>query len=167
MKCAEVQTAIGCSRIEELPPEVLVHAGKCSECGAELDKGQKLQQLLALKKYEIPDANAVERCLAAVHDKIGQQPARTKMWMFPQPVLSFVRYGVAASFLVMVGMHLLLLPSVTPLESALSSPVASTQVASRIPVAGTNDTLRYPFYNKYPANIQYGPVQSRLVDYKY
>ncbi len=73
--------------------------------------------LLALKAYERPDANRVEkniqntmRTVRATSNVPSLFPDKSFAWMFAQP-----RYGVAALFVLFLGLHLLERP--LPTES--------------------------------------------------
>lgn len=97
--------------------------------------------LLALKKYESPDASRTEKNIQSIMRAVRTTsnvpslllfPDKSFAWMFAQP-----RYGVAALFILFLGLHLL----DRPMPTAPSAGIAMLKVpgaAEAVAAAGTN-----------------------------
>jgi hypothetical protein len=102
--------------------------------GTELD----IAGLLALKAYERPDAGRVEkniqntmRTVRSTSNAPTLFPDKSFGWMFAQP-----RYGVAALFVLFLGLHLLERP--LPTASVGSMAVVKASDEEIVAAAGTN-----------------------------
>jgi len=104
-------------------------------------EGLDIAGLLALKAFEHPDANRIEknvqstmRAVRVAHGKPSLLffPDKSLAWMFAQP-----RYGIAALFILFLGLHLMSRPmSAMPLDPTGVEPSGvEIDIAS---VVGTN-----------------------------
>jgi len=96
--------------------------------------------LLELKKYERPDASRVEKNIQNTMRAVRSTsnipsllifPDKSFAWMFAQP-----RYGIAALFVLFLGLHLLK----RPMPGATGSPVAVINNASEPEIMTSGDT---------------------------
>ena len=110
---------------------------------AALESG--LTELLAFKAYERPDKDRVEknienvmRAVRIAHKKpsLHHFPDKSMGWMFAQP-----RYGVAALFLLFLGLHLLNRPvpdapvGTTPIQTEVSTEMDLSPYSTNLPPA--------------------------------
>lgn len=101
--------------------------------------GLDIAGLLALKTYERPDGSRSEKNIQNIMRTVRATnnapsllffPDKSFAWMFAQP-----RYGVAALFIIFLGLHLLDRPvPVSPGPAGLERP----EPAAAITLAGTN-----------------------------
>ncbi|MFA7369365.1 MAG: hypothetical protein WC334_06950 [Kiritimatiellales bacterium] len=103
---------------------------------AELD----ITGLLSLKTYERPDEIRVEKNIQNIMREVRAAdrmpslllfPDKSFAWMFAQP-----RYGVAALFILFLGLHLLERP--LPVASAGTAMLKAPGAAEAVAAAGTN-----------------------------
>ncbi len=103
---------------------------------AELD----ITGLLALKTYERPDEIRAEKNIQNIMREVRATdrvpsllffPDKSFAWMFAQP-----RYGVAALFILFLGLHLLERP--LPVASAGTALLRAPGAAEEVAAAGTN-----------------------------
>lgn len=114
--------------------------------------------LLALKAFENPDADRLEKniqstlqAVRAAHKRPSLHffPDKSAAWMFAQP-----RYGIAALFVLFLGLHLMQRPiPVAPvgsaaleepgLEEALSAVTATNKLPTLIPPVPTGPRQNY------------------------
>jgi hypothetical protein len=103
--------------------------------------------LLALKAYESPDGDRIEKNIQNIMREVRTTnnapsllffPDKSFGWMFAQP-----RYGVAALFIVFLGLHLLErpLPATSVGTVMLRTPETAEAVAA---AAGTNYVKKVP-----------------------
>lgn len=107
------------------------------------DSGLDISGLLALKVFERPDADRIEkniqntlRAVRTAHKRPSLHffPDKSTAWMFAQP-----RYGIAALFVLFLGLHLMQRPMpdepVGSAASVVQEPVFGEVVSSAV---GTN-----------------------------
>jgi hypothetical protein len=103
-------------------------------------KEPDIARLLALKAYERPDPERVEKNVqstmqavraASMHPSLLLFPDKSMAWMFAQP-----RYGIAALFIIFLGLHLLRQP--IPREAV--GPVEAREQRMEIDVASVSET---------------------------
>ncbi len=96
--------------------------------------------LLALKTYERPDKVRVEKNIQNIMRAVRSAdrtpsllifPDKSAAWMFTQP-----RYGVAALFVLFLGLHMLSRPM--PTASIGTTNLEKPELASTVAAAGTN-----------------------------
>jgi hypothetical protein len=111
-----------------------------------------IEGLLSLKAFEKPSAERVEKCvqntMRAVREAHAKPsllhfPDKSYAWMFAQP-----RYGIAALFILFLGLHLLdrPMPSQEPVGSGVVSATmsADAELAARMALESTNTTATVP-----------------------
>lgn len=96
--------------------------------------------LLALKTYERPDKVRAEKNMQNIMRAVRSTdrtpsllifPDKSAAWMFAQP-----RYGVAALFVIFLGLHMLSRPM--PKASIGTTSLEKPELASAVAAAGTN-----------------------------
>jgi len=107
--------------------------------GEELD----IPGLLALKAYEMPDESRVEKSIQNImrevrtkgrHPSLLLFPDKRMGWMFAQP-----RYGIAALFVIFIGLQFLERPAQDPVQAgALQAVPVEEQMAAMGAAAPTN-----------------------------
>lgn len=102
--------------------------------------GLDIAGLLALKTYERPDETSAEKNIQSIMREVRTVnrmpslllfPDKSFAWMFTQP-----RYGVAALFILFLGLHLLERP--VPVESAGTAMLKAPGTAEAVAAAETN-----------------------------
>lgn len=110
----------------------------------EKTEGLDVAGLLALKAYEQPDAKRIKknvqgtmRAVRAAHKRptLHFFPDKSTAWMFAQP-----RYGIAALFVIFLGLHLLQRPM--PVDPVGTAPVEEPRVEMELLAA--TETNRAP-----------------------
>jgi len=183
MKCHDAQKQFILRDGTDLPEGVLEHVRMCPLCQKLFEGNRGIRSLLALKRYETPDADFESRNAGKIrlylhsHPRAGLREWFDALWA-PLPVLRIV---AAASILMLVAYHVgsVRLPSLsTPL--AERSPAADigmeplAPVITRTPIAqpapGINSpdpAITFVKSNTGPVRVQYGPEDSRPVSLEY
>ncbi len=112
----------------------------------EQTEGLDIAGLLALKTYEHPDAERIEKnvqstlqAVRAAHKRptLHFFPDKSAAWMFAQP-----RYGIAALFVVFLGLHLVKQPM--PAETVGTAAVQEPRVEMELLVATNRAPVAIP-----------------------
>lgn len=182
MNCARVRQEMLRYEDIELPPDLVRHIEGCPDCRRHAEQVKALRQLLALKNYERPSPRFEERLIAGVRRRIEHPDedralAPGMAWSWPRaardwPIPAF-RYALAAVFALLVGVHLLSIPTLAPLapvvaENRPAVPVAPT-FRSVLPPPGL-PPVRIPIAvasTGGAGRIEYGPGASSLVNFDY
>lgn len=131
--------------------------------GPELD----MTRLLALKTYERPDGTRTEKNIQNIMREVRAAdrtpslllfPDKNFAWMFTQP-----RYGVAALFILFLGLHMLNrpMPRVPVGNTSLVPPEPAAEVAA----AGTNQTQAVTVPGLTPAYTSFAGEPESLSSY--
>jgi hypothetical protein len=117
-----------------------------SEKEKTVDGELDISGLLALKAYESPDGDRVEKNIQNIMREVRMTnnapsllffPDKSFGWMFAQP-----RYGIAALFIVFLGLHLLERP--LPATSVGTVMLRAPETAEAVAAAGTNYVKTVP-----------------------
>jgi hypothetical protein len=186
MKCTDFKQQYaehdGC----DLPSPAAQHLVECPDCQRFVEQDKTLRGLLRLKHYEQPPEETLNRCSAAIQQRIAEDHA-DNLIMWPgwarNPVLA-----VAALLLVLLGAGLVFLrmqsPTAPPLQ--LAQP-AKTQAPRDMfdaawpnaPLKLADDGLQWsacpPAHcfdqpavtDSVPQRVQYGTRASSLVDFEF
>jgi hypothetical protein len=136
MNCTECQRLSLESDGGDLPEAVSAHLLECASCRRAHQRAVSLRQLLAIKRFEQPDASFEVRNLARVREGIANlQPASHGWWagllniLTGQPV-PVLRYAAAGVVLGLLGINWLSIRSLPPLPTASIEAVRTAQPVS-------------------------------------
>lgn len=146
---------------------------------AEWQSMQDTVNLVRLKRYEQPPSGTLENLAANISRQIRLlEPVEEKSWLGAPAV----RYGLAAVFLGLLGIHLLSassLPQADPISWGADAPLARTRPLSAslddpgmtLPSTPVLPRMHGIYYagvsNVAPATIQYGGQPSAVVEYDF
>ena len=167
MNCADIQRICLEYAGEALPADVQTHLAGCAECRAAGERAAFLVRLVALKRFEQPDAAFEARSLAAIRirvQEINEQPsgwlAQLRAWLefHPAPAL-----GVAAVVLAFAGWRVTGTLSGGP---GGAPSVAAVQPASTGTIYYATPVM-LASSNGGPGRVQYGPGDTVPVKLQY
>ena len=169
MKCRDIQKILLRDTDEELSADAQSHLAQCPACSAAMKQAKTLQGLLALKRYEKPEAAAQERCVQAVLQRLRQGesvPEKKEILWFPKTITAHRLALAAALALLLVGGWVFLITPATQAPSTiLATPTTNLTTDVELP-ANQMLELMAPSTNVDPARIEYGTQPSRVVDFK-
>lgn len=108
MKCSKIQRLLFSTDPTDLADPIRDHLGRCPECARQHDQVLRLRNLVALKRYESPGPESVDRCIAQVRRQIAWIRWNTEQQEIdegPSIGVPWVRIGFAAAFILFLGMH--------------------------------------------------------------
>ncbi|MBN1269468.1 MAG: hypothetical protein JXB04_07775 [Kiritimatiellae bacterium] len=163
-----------------LPDDLAAHMAACDACRAFYEKGESLRRLLALKRYERRDAVRAAATRATIHQVLVEEAYKEQAAPAAEPAgalvaaLPFLRYGLAAALVALLGFHALLISPLSSVQSDLpealtpvrtASPSRPQPVVVRDAPAAAYEPLMLASSNIGPARIQYGTVPSVLTSF--
>ena len=108
------------------------------------EKTEEMARLLALKAYERPDGERVEKSVQDVMRAVREANSRPSLHFFPDKSLGWMfaqpRYGIAAMFILFLGLHLLYRPIPQASIDAAVVEVPSVMDPEFLAVAETNSS---------------------------
>jgi len=111
-----------------------------SKNGKTAGSGLDITGLLTLKTFERPDGARAERNIQNIMREVRAADRRPSLLLFPDKSFAWMftqpRYGVAALFILFLGLHLLERP--LPATSAGTSMLKAPGMAEAVAAAGTN-----------------------------
>lgn len=117
----------------ELPADLRRSVEQCPECRAFWMQTRRLAALIALKRYERPDEQALERCVIEARRRVSALEQNDEAltwgawWGTSMPAF---RFSMAALFIALLGLHMLSvsrLPSIHTSEQSLAEHVRENQ----------------------------------------
>ena len=121
-RCAKVKKELVLhGRNAELPPHLREALETCPECRTFWAQTRRVAALMALKRHERPDEQALQHCRMAVHRKLtelGERSARETwepVWESPFPAF---RFGLAALLMALLGLHIFSASHLPPIRTS-------------------------------------------------
>ncbi len=110
-KCSRLRRQLIRYGEDTLPDKLRAARDACPDCKRFFERTQLMRHLLALKNQE-PSADYEQRCVQGVHRRLRtllaeeaeKQRGWREIWLGPVPAF---RFGVAALFVVFLGLHLM------------------------------------------------------------
>lgn len=139
-KCSKLQKEILEHIHAEFPDDLRARVDQCPACSAFERRSRAIHGLVALKRYEKPDPAFEERCVSYVRRQIltGMYATDTEdagawqsVWESAFPAF---RFGMAALFVALLGLHMLMVGSLPTLDTADFSPRGGVAVDQQSPV---------------------------------
>ena len=174
MNCRRARNSLGLCDGRMLSDEVSQHLQSCSSCRDFVSGMSDIRRLLALKRYETPDAGFETRCAEKIRLRLQSpvfEQVEREIASFWNPVFIF-RAAAAAILVLLVGFHVRSV-RISPLASGMApreptvaaeqrmAPAPATRFAQPAPV------MMLAQSNSGPDQIQYGPGPSRTVSLEY
>lgn len=166
MNCEQIQHKLLEYEQGELPPDLAAHLETCPACSEYRRQTQSLRNLLALKQFEKPNPLFAQHLPGRVIRRIEEenlQPAGGGLLFWAAAPGVKLALAAAALLVICLGVYLAWPGGGT---IAPGQPGATIANASTNATVDTEPQLAGPT-NALPQQIQYGPGNSRLVDYEY
>ncbi len=139
-KCSQLQKEILAHIHAEFPDDLRARVDQCSVCSAFERRSRAIHGLVTLKRYEKPDPAFEERCVSYVRRQIltgmyapeqEEAGAWHSIWESAFPAF---RFGMAALFVALLGLHMLQVGSLPSLNTADFDPRGGAVVDQQSPV---------------------------------
>ena len=140
MKCSKIQRLLLSVDPTDLADPIREHVDQCPECARQHDQVCHLLNLVALKRYESPGPESVDRCIAQVRRQIAWirwNAEQQEIEEGPSIGVPWIRIGLAAAFVLFLGIHggtvqqSPTMPSPTLTQADFSNPDFGTWIRSR------------------------------------
>lgn len=180
MNCAQCRRICLEEDAASLPADVAEHLVECADCRKAQQRIVALGQLLALKRFEQPDAHFETRLLAKVESSIRDLDPRPAGWLdrvwnaWSGERIPALRIAMSLLVMGLVGLNMLSLQQTGPLTSLSIEAQREAPTAPALADAGTTNHYFDPTRpivfissNTQPTGIRYGTGPSRLVGFEY
>lgn len=176
MNCKAVRKRVVVGDSRNLPAVIAEHLQGCSACRAFLAGMSTVQALLALKRYETPDAGFENRSAENIRLSLQDvSPGELHGWgrVLWTPAF-FLRAAAAALLVLLVGFHVRSVRLSSLSSGVAASPREPAAVVERMMAPAPVNLFAQPApvmmlaqSNNGPGEIQYGPLPSRTVRFDY
>lgn len=125
---------------EEQATELRRHLADCTDCRVAQQRATRLQQLLALKRHELPPPGYFHNFTAEFHRRLAAEDARAPWWQpivdlvnAPTPVLRYATATLAGVLLTLSAIHWNQTASPTTAANQAPTETAALTTASTAP----------------------------------